>query len=242
MAIPIAYNIRNLIVRKTTSIMTALGIALTVAVLLAILALVNGLRTSFESSGHPLQAIITRKGADSEVVSSITRGVFQDLKNAPGIAKAKNGDPMASLEVITLINLPSREYPEGINITVRGLLPIGFEMRDGIQLKSGRLFTEGRREIVVGRQIADNNPDAGLGKRVKFGRGEWEVVGVMDAGKGSSNSEIFADLNQLAGDYNRTETANSALVRATDGPTLDALIQSLNDDVRLNVQARNEKD
>ena len=40
MAIPVAYNLRNLVVRKTTTIMTALGIALTVAVLLAILALI----------------------------------------------------------------------------------------------------------------------------------------------------------------------------------------------------------
>jgi putative ABC transport system permease protein len=49
MSIPFAYNLRNLVVRKTTTIMTALGIALTVAVLLAILALVNGLRSTLAS-------------------------------------------------------------------------------------------------------------------------------------------------------------------------------------------------
>ncbi|HEV2398106.1 MAG TPA: hypothetical protein VGS27_14260 [Candidatus Sulfotelmatobacter sp.] len=42
MAIPISYNLRNLAVRKTTTIMTALGIALSVAILVASLALVNG--------------------------------------------------------------------------------------------------------------------------------------------------------------------------------------------------------
>ena len=41
MAIPASYNLRNLVVRKTTTIMTALGIALTVAVLLSVLALVG---------------------------------------------------------------------------------------------------------------------------------------------------------------------------------------------------------
>ena len=51
MAIPVSYNFRNLVVRKTTTVITALGIALTVAVLLAVLALVNGLRTAFQSSG-----------------------------------------------------------------------------------------------------------------------------------------------------------------------------------------------
>ena len=43
MAIPISYNIRNLAVRKTTTLMTAAGIAMTVAVLLAVLGLVSGL-------------------------------------------------------------------------------------------------------------------------------------------------------------------------------------------------------
>ena len=41
MAIPISYNIRNLAVRKTTTLMTAAGIAMTVAVLLAVLGLVS---------------------------------------------------------------------------------------------------------------------------------------------------------------------------------------------------------
>ena len=70
MAIPLSYNLRNLVVRKTTTLMTALGIALTVAVLLAILALVNGLRVTLSTSGDPLHVIALRKGATSEVVSS----------------------------------------------------------------------------------------------------------------------------------------------------------------------------
>jgi len=64
MAIPIAYNLRNLVVRRTTTLMTALGIALTVAVLLAILALVAGLRSALHATGNPLQVLVLRKGLD----------------------------------------------------------------------------------------------------------------------------------------------------------------------------------
>jgi len=64
MAIPLSYNLRNLVVRKTTTLMTALGIALTVAVLLAILALVSGLHDAFASTGNPLQVMVLRKGSD----------------------------------------------------------------------------------------------------------------------------------------------------------------------------------
>ena len=73
MSIPLAYNLRNLVVRKTTTIMTALGIALTVAVLLAILALVNGLRSTLAVSGDPLHVLVLRKGSDSELVSVFMR-------------------------------------------------------------------------------------------------------------------------------------------------------------------------
>ena len=107
MAIPIAYNLRNLAVRKTTTIMTALGIAVTVAVLLAILALVNGLRTAFEASGHPLNVLVLRKGSDSELASNFTRASYQELKVKPGIARSRGGGPLASLEMVTVINLPS---------------------------------------------------------------------------------------------------------------------------------------
>ena len=72
MAIPITYNVRNLIVRKTTTIMTALGIALTVAVLLSVLALVEGLRTAFKATANPNHILVTRKGATSELVSGLS--------------------------------------------------------------------------------------------------------------------------------------------------------------------------
>src|SRR5688572_16983953 len=138
MAIPLTYNIRNLTVRKTTTLMTALGIALTVAVLLSVMALVEGLRTAFESSGNPLHVLVMRKGSTSELSSNFSRAVYQDLKFKPGIARDSKGDPMASLEMVTVVNLPRVDTPDGINVTIRGVTPVGIEMRDGLKLESGR--------------------------------------------------------------------------------------------------------
>src|SRR5260370_39101205 len=171
MRIPLAYNLRNLVVRKTTTVMTALGIALTVAVLLSILALVNGLRTTLESSGDPLQIVVLRKGSESEVVSNFTRTQFQDLKFKPGIATGKDGQPLASLEVVTVINLASVDNPDGANLTVRGVPAAGIEMRPGIHISSGRWFQQGRRELVVGSSVAARYADAQIGKKIQFGRG-----------------------------------------------------------------------
>lgn len=241
MAIPISYNLRNLIVRKTTTLMTALGIALTVAVLLAMMALIAGLRTTLSASGDPLQIVVMRKGSESELVSNFTRGQYQDLKFKPGIARHTTGEPMASLEVLTVINLASEENPDGMNINVRGLSPIGLAMRQGVKISAGRWFEPGKREVVTGKSIAARYPDAGLGKRLTFGRGEWQVVGIMDAGESAANSEVFGDLNQVSSDLQRIDVLSSALVRATDSAAAAALLNSINDDQRLNMNAVAEK-
>jgi putative ABC transport system permease protein len=241
MAIPLAYNLRNLVVRKTTTLMTALGIALTVAVLLSILALVNGLRATLSSSGDPLQIVVLRKGSDSEIVSNFLRSQFQDLKFKPGIALGKDGQPLASLEVITVINLASVDNPEGVNLTVRGLAPVGIEMRPGVHIAGGRWFQPGRREVVVGKSVAERYPGAQIGKKIQFGRGMWDVVGVMDAGQGAQASEIWGDLNQVSSDLQRLDVLSSALVRTTDAVTATALINDINNDQRLNMNALSEK-
>jgi putative ABC transport system permease protein len=240
MAIPLSYNLRNLVVRKTTTVVTALGIALTVAVLLAVLALVRGLQTAFQSTGNPLQVLVMRKGSNAELSSAMTRENFQTLKSMAGIARDGN-EPIASLELVSVINLPSVDSPEGMNVSLRGILPVGIKMRDGLKLQDGRWFQTGQREVVVGKSIAKRYPGAHLGKKLRFGRGDWEVVGVMDAGQSSANSEIFGDLNQISSDFNRADGLSSALLRATDQASVTALINSLNDDRRLGVEAQTEK-
>jgi ABC-type antimicrobial peptide transport system permease subunit len=241
MKIPLSYNLRNLVARKTTTIMTALGIALTVAVLLSVVALVDGLRTSLAGSGHPLNVLVMRRGAPSELGSIVTPIQFQLMKSRPGIARTPSGEPLASLELVTIIILESPEVPLGININVRGISPMGFTMRDNLKLVEGRMFNPGHRELVVGRSVAKRYPMARIGKKLSFGKGDWEVVGVADGGRSAANSELFADINQLASDQNRETALSSVVLRATDASNMQALINILTSDSALNVDAKTER-
>jgi ABC-type antimicrobial peptide transport system permease subunit len=242
MAIPIAYNLRNLVVRKTTTVMTAIGIGLTVAVLVADLALVEGLKTAFKATGHPLQLVVMRKGSNAEMSSTVTREAFQTLKAEPRLAVNEAREPLASPEILTVINLPSVDSPAGMNLTVRAMSQVGVEMRGAKIQPGGRWFQSGQREIVVGKSVVKRYPNAQPGKRLRFGRGEWEVVGVFDAGDSAFNGEIWGDLNQVGADYNRQDTFSSVLVRAGDAATLQALTNSLNDDQRLGVTVVRERE
>jgi putative ABC transport system permease protein len=240
MAIPLSYNVRNLIVRKTTTTMTAVGIALTVAVLLAVLALVAGLRSAFASTGDPLHVLVLRKGGNAELSSIVTQQSFQIIKAFPGIAKGSDGQPLASLEVVSVINLPNPESPDGMNVTLRGLPTTGIELRH-LKLLQGRWFTPGRREVVVGKNIEKRYPDARLGQQLKFGKGAWTVVGVLDGGQSAYNSEIWGDANQVASDFNRPNTLSSALIQTENEVAAQSLIHALTDDRRLTVDPMTER-
>ena len=210
MSIPFAYNLRNLVVRKTTTIMTALGIGLTVAVLLAILALVNGLHSTLTVSGDPRHVLVLRKGSDTELVSVFSRTQFQDLKFKPGIATGRDGQPLASMEVVTIMIFES-PGAESANITVRGLALAGIEMRRNVHLVRGRWFQQGQREVVVGKYVADRFAAAQIGKKVHFGRGDWTVVGVFDASGGAQSSEVWGDVFQVSSDLQRVDDVSSCL-------------------------------
>ncbi len=106
-SIPITYNLRNLRVRKTTTVMTSLAAALSVLVLVAVLALVAGLQASFDVSASPKHLILMRNGSTSELVSILTHENFQDILSRPGIARA-------SLEMVTIVSVtqPDRRRDE----------------------------------------------------------------------------------------------------------------------------------
>ncbi len=241
MKVPLSYNFRNLAVRKTTTVMTALGISLTVAVLLGISALVGGLKSSLAVTGHPLHLIVTRQGATSELVSIVPQEKFQVVKFLEGVAQL-NGEPMLSHETITVVNLRLRsDLTQDANVNVRGVSPMGLKMRD-LKLTSGRWYESGKREVVVGRGTNASREGTSIGDKVEFGRGEWEVVGVFDAGKSAFNSEIWGDGNLVTSDLGRGSSRSSILLRATDEVTLTALKNRMADDQRLQLEGRTERE
>jgi ABC-type lipoprotein release transport system permease subunit len=241
MTIPISYSVRNLRVRKITTLMTSLAAALSVLVLVAVLALVAGLQSSFEVSASPKHLMLMRNGSTSELVSIVTRENFQDILSREGIAKDGNGQPLASLEMVTVVSMALPSGTE-MNVTLRGLTYTGWKMRQPqLRLTAGRLFEAGAREVIVGQAIADRCPSAQLGSSLQFGDTAWKVVGVMNAGQSAFNSEIFADLNQVSSEYHRYNQLSSVLVEASSSD-LRPLARSLREDRRLNLQAESERD
>lgn len=251
MAIPISYNVRNLILRKGLTIMTALGIALTVTTAIFLMALIAGLDRAFVSSGNPLDVLVLRKGSESELTGGFDAALFPTLKTLPGIAKDSHGEPMASGEWNVVIVLPRKDGTGEVNVTVRGMMPDGLEMRQlpggpknqpSVRLIDGQWFQTGQREVVVSKSIRERFAHANIGDTLAFGKGDWKVVGVFDAGGSAYESEIWGDVNQMASDFDRQGGFSSAYLRATDPIAAEALKNRVSDDQRLKLEGVLETD
>ena len=81
--IPLSYNARSLIQRPVSTAFTALGIALVVAVFIGMLALANGFRSALIRTGSTQNVLILRRGADSEMSSSMDRQSVSILASSP---------------------------------------------------------------------------------------------------------------------------------------------------------------
>lgn len=232
MAIPISYNIRNLRLRKSLTIMTALGIALTVTTALFIMALLAGLQKAFQASGNPLNVMVVRKGSTSELTGPFSSQTFPTLKTLPGIAKDSHGEPLVSGETVVVIVLPRADGSGEVNVSVRGMMQSGLELRS-VKLAQGRWFTPGQREVVVSGSIHKRFLHANVGDTMEFGKGVWQVVGVFDSGGTAYESEVWGDVNQMNSDFDRQGVYSSAYMRATDPIAAEALKNRVSDDQRL---------
>jgi putative ABC transport system permease protein len=242
MAIPISYNVRNLKLRKGLTIMTSLGIALTVTTAIFVMALLAGLQRAFVSSGSPLNVLVMRKGSASELTGGFDAASLPILRNLPGIAKDSHGDPMVSGEWMVVIVLPRKDGTGEVNVAVRGMMQDGLELRNGVKLVDGRWFTPGQREVVVSQSIHKRFAHANVGDELEFGKGLWKVVGVFDAGGSAYDSEIWGDVNQMASDFDRQGAFGSAYLRATDPVSAEALKNRVSDDQRLKLDGIIETD
>ena len=239
MALPLKYNIRNIVVRKGSTLATAFTIGLTVTVFLMVMALARGIDLTLSSSGEPLNMIVLREGSTAELNSSLTRENFKDLMYLDGVAR-EGETPLATGELITLIYKARKGMSQGSNVTVRGVGPMSFKLRSGFNVVAGKQFQPGLPEAVVSKRIAERFQGLDVGDKFKIQTTEYTVVGLFDSAGKAFESEIWVDINSLASTTKR-ENYSSVLMRVKDQNALTALTKRITDDPKLHLKALSER-
>ncbi len=259
--IPLKYNARNLIVRWWTTALTAVGFTLVVALLVVMLAFVEGLKDLASHAGHPGNVILLRDGANDELFSDINvADVHQSLQGLWSVNDElvrDNDIPLVSFEVYSIATQETPPGYPGGRPTYRFLQIRGIEDPDisgrvhMLRLKTGgRWFNRNGTECVMGEGIA-KTLGLGLGDSFQPRPGlppTWRVVGIMDTAGSPFDSEIWSKREEVGKyfgkDNEQTKQSfyTSIVVRTPDYPTAKRNAELFRNLSEIKINAMPEKD
>jgi putative ABC transport system permease protein len=230
------FSLRTIPARKGAALTTAVGIAGVVAVFVGVLSIAEGFRAAMTVSGSQDVAIVLRDGADSEMTSGLSREETRLIADAPGIAR-NEGAPFTSAELFVMVNLPKRSTGTDANVPMRGVGKEAMAVRSDFQILEGRNIELGKNEVIVGIGAARSFAGLDVGKKVKIGMIEWDVVGIFSGGGGSAESEIWTDSAVLQPAYNRTDGFQSVYAKLISPEDIDQFKSALETNPQLKVKA-----
>jgi putative ABC transport system permease protein len=241
--IPLSYNVRSLMVRKTTTIATAFGIALVVFVLAAALMLSEGVSKTLVAGGRTDNAIVTRKGADNEMSSSIESKSISLILATPGVKKDETGAPLGGGEVVVVIaqDRLGGEPGQVSNILVRGVNDNVLKVRPDVRIIEGRPAKPGTDECIIGKGLVGNYRGMVLGDKFDLKKNRpVNVVGVFEAGGSSFESEVWVNLETARTSFGREGLVSSVTARLDSAAKFDAFKATIETDKQLLLEARRE--
>ena len=189
--------------RWGASAVLVFGIAGVVGVLVALLAMAEGLQATLNSTGDQASAIVLRGGSQTEINSVITRDQVPLIGSLAGIARGADGQPLISPELSQVVNLVTRADGTDANAQLRGVAQNAWALRPQVKVIEGRRFTPGTRELIVGRGAKKQYVGLEVGRQIELANNVWTVVGTFASGD-SHDSELWGDSETVANTYRFT--------------------------------------
>ena len=237
----IKYILRNLWTRRTTTLMTAMGIAFVVWASILSLGLLEGIGHSLRVSGDPNDLIILRQGSTNEMSSTIDGSTAQEISTIQGVMSSDGGAPLVSAELVTATTSPRRWNLGDSNVVIRGMTTVGSTLRPEFKIVEGRFFKPGLYEAITSRRMAERFENAGYGEQFPISNSvRFRIVGIFESGGGSAESEIWTDLQTLSQVRERGGTVSSIQLRAIDSDAKDAVRDRITNDEQFGLEATDE--
>jgi len=234
--IPLPYNFKSIFVRWRSTAATILGVALVVTVFILLHAMAAGLEKSSANTGDPRNVMIVRKGSTAESSSVITLDQFKQLQYLPQIARDAQGRPIISADLAVIITLPRRDGSGEANVTMRGVTPMGKELRPQVNLVNGRWFVPGKRETVASVRMARRFAGTDIGQSFRTAGKDLTVVGWFDAGDSAFDSEMWMDADEARSIFDR-ENYSSLLARLANTNDIASFTNRIEADKRMALRA-----
>jgi putative ABC transport system permease protein len=254
--VPLKYNVRNLWMRRTTTILTLLVTSIAVGTTCVMFGLIEGLLNSNTVSGDPLDVIALRSGATSETGAGFAIEKLQLIGTLPQVAQTPSltdeqkqagipdaaGRPFAAGEYVD-IPVVTKSDGRRTNLIMRGVDPQSPLLRRDFKITAGRYFRPGTDECIVAAPISGRYRGTVLGDRLKVGNsGTYQVVGLFTAGGGAAESEVWLDRSVLSRNNKVEGMVSSVQLRATGLDARNSAKTILHDDKRFALDATTESE
>jgi putative ABC transport system permease protein len=227
--------------RLGSALASVIGIAGVVAVLVSVLSMATGFRKTMSGTIPPDAVIVLRNGADSEMVSGLSRPETRLIADAPGLVHGSNG-PLASAELFVIIDLPKRSTGTDVNVPMRGVEQAAFQVRDKLKIVEGRAFEWGKNEVIVGTAAVGQFAGMQIGSKIKVGREEWPIVGIFSANGAAAESEVWTDATMLQGAFNRGDSFQAVYGKLATPGAFNQFKDSLTTNPQLDVKVQRQAD
>ncbi|MFH0947302.1 MAG: ABC transporter permease [Planctomycetota bacterium] len=237
--VPLTYNFRSLLVRRSATFLTILGIGAVVAVISGVLALQQGFERLFTDSGREGVAIIMRKGSTDEGSSILGRDQAQTLvKSSTEIATDDQGRPLAAMESYLGVRRFKMDGGE-TNVPIRGIQPMSIVLAgDALKLVEGRAIEPGTDEVMVGSKLSGRIRDCLLDDVIVLNTTPLRVVGIFSY-DGPFASEIWGDVDRI-GQALQRPVYNRIVARVKPGVGVEEFARRVSEDAQASADVMTE--
>ena len=239
--IPIRYNLRSLLERRTTSLMTVLGLGLVAMIFVILFGFIGGLKGTMLNAAGERNWVLLSRGSPDETASFIPHALIDVIRVRPEIATSDSGQPLISPEIFAGVNI-SRDKHVRQFVLMRGVMPIAIKVHRNMHLVAGHWPTRGNGEWAVGQKVEARQPYLTIGTQMHYGRRNWTIVGVFSDEDSARESEIWTDYDDLLTDAQSPGKDTNSLHVVLKPGTAEAFQQALKSDSRLKVDAISERD
>ena len=234
-------NCKSFPLRIGSALSSILSIACVAAVILGVLAMLQGMLKTMERSGLDNTLLVMRAGALSELNSVMFPAEVNVLVDDAAIRRDGQGRSLHSAEMFVSADYRPGDGRDGESLAMRGVSRDTYAFRPHFQLEAGRHFVPGRRQVLVGRALARRMPELKVGATVRLGNADWTVSGIFRDNRSVFESELWADLTTMQSDFRRGNSIQSLRLALRPGADIEQLRQQWQADPRLNVRVVAEK-
>lgn len=227
-------NLRSIPARLGTSLVTVIGVAGVVAVLVAVLSMARGFEATLESGTAPDNVVVLRSGSSSELDSGFQGEQARLIAQSAQLAAV-------SQEIYVVADIKKKSTGTDANVPIRGVGEAGPEIRRRFEIVAGRMFEPGRKELIAGVGAADQFIGLDVGRTLELGNERWDVVGHFETG-GAADSELWTAAPVLQGAYRRGNSYSVIYGKLQSVDDFQAFKDELTTNPRLSVRVEREAD